>query len=72
MRIWFKQLRESHGLSQKALACQIGVSRTIVQLWEAGQNPTDDNKVALARVLGPEVLDGFSAELKAQAAGGAA
>lgn len=67
MRSWLKELRERQGMSQRELAEALGVSRTIVQCWESGQKPTDDNKVALARVLGSEVLAGFHAELQAEA-----
>jgi len=67
MRTWLKNLREQRGMSQRELAEAVGVSRTIIQCWEAGQKPTDENKVALARTLGSEVLAGFHAELQAEA-----
>lgn len=53
MRTWFKKLRERKGLSQKALAEHLDVSRTIVQLWEAGkETPSRRHAVALDALLG--------------------
>ena len=44
-----KELREERGVSQPALAKELGVSRAIVSLWENGlREPTLSNLVAIA------------------------
>lgn len=44
-----KELREERGVSQPALAKELGVSRAIVSFWENGlREPTLSNLVALA------------------------
>ncbi len=44
-----KELREERGVSQPALAKELGVSRAIVSFWENGlREPTLSNLVAIA------------------------
>lgn len=63
MRTWLKDLRKQLQLSQKALGKAVGVSDVAVTLWESGTNrPSYDKMLALAKLLGPEVMDRFAAE----------
>ena len=69
MRVWLKQLRKQRGYSARALAQAVGVSKEIVYRWESGAtNPTDENKAALASVLGEDVYQHFETELRRLAA----
>ena len=48
-----KTYREKSGLSQLALACEIGVEQSNVCLWENGKNcPTLENLVKIADFFG--------------------
>lgn len=56
-RTWLKVLRRQARLSVPELAQVLGVSARSVYRWETGQEcPTRQNAMALAVVLGPEVL----------------
>lgn len=61
-------LRRAAGLSQEALAEQVGVSRQAIGKWESGASlPGLDNLQELARALGvscDELLTGKSPERK--------
>lgn len=49
----FKQCREDKGLSQKYVAISLGVKPPSISDWENGKtNPTLENLIGLARVLG--------------------
>jgi transcriptional regulator with XRE-family HTH domain len=69
MRIWLKELRKQRGYTARALGREVGVSTEVVYRWESGaNNPTDENKAALARALGDEVYGHFDSELRRLAA----
>ncbi|MBR5265772.1 MAG: helix-turn-helix transcriptional regulator [Clostridia bacterium] len=70
-----QELRKKSGLSQEALAAQLGVSRQAVSKWESGINAPDiDNLLALSKIFGisvSELLTGEkeeSAEVQSEAA----
>ena len=51
-----KELRLEKKLSQKELAKQIGVGKSIISSWELGQNqPTLPNLVAIAKFFGVSI-----------------
>jgi len=67
LRMWLRNLRKICGLSQEALAQKIGVERAVVSQWESGsRRPTYNNMCLLEDILGPEVLEQFSAEVRAK------
>lgn len=48
-----KELRLSKSMTQEQLALAVGVSRTTVTMWEAGESmPTSNKLPKLAQVLG--------------------
>lgn len=57
------QLRQSKFALQKNLAEALGVSKAVVCQWESGaRRPSYPQMLALAKLLGPEVMDRFAAE----------
>ena len=66
-RIWFRDLRNAHGLSQEALSRAADVSLKTVFRWEAGTaTPSRRHRRILARLLGGEVLTRLAQELLAE------
>ena len=65
-----QNLRKAAGLSQEALAEQLGVTRQAVSKWETGEGKPDiDNLLPLAKLLGTTVdylLDDAAAEPHAE------
>jgi len=62
-RLWLRQYRESQNLSREKLAEKLNTSDQLIYQWEAGiRNPSKDNRIALARVLGEIVLLKFVQE----------
>ena len=52
-------------MSQWVLANQVGVSQTMITNWELGyMNPSDKQKVAIAKALGISSVDIFPSEAK--------
>ena len=48
-----RELRESKGLTQEALANRLSVKRTTVSMWESGESmPRADKLAPLAKLLG--------------------
>ena len=61
-----REARTNKGLSQYALADQIGVRNTAVSVWETGKvNPSPENMVALIDVLGLDPDEAAAAYLDA-------
>ena len=53
IRLRLRELREARGLSQRAVARDLGVTPGAVAKWELGYTqPTMDNILALASLLG--------------------
>lgn len=62
-RPWLMQLRQSKFGLQRNLAEALGVSEAVVCQWESGaRRPSYPKMLALAKLLGPEVMDRFAAE----------
>ena len=58
LRIRIKRAREGAGLSQRALAERLGVTRGAVGQWESGEKkPSRDNLIAVARVTMVKLRD---------------
>lgn len=52
MRLWFKEIRETKGLTQEKIAKQVGVTRQFIGMIENGTaNPHPETAKALADVL---------------------
>lgn len=57
-----KELRLSKSMTQEQLALAVGVSRTTVTMWEAGESmPTSNKLPKLAQVLGCTIDELFKA-----------
>lgn len=57
-----KELRLSKSMTQEQLALAVGVSRTTVTMWEAGESmPTSNKLPKLAQVLGCTIDELFRA-----------
>jgi transcriptional regulator with XRE-family HTH domain len=55
-------------MKQSELAAQIRVDRSLITQWFSGhQRVTQDQAVAVAGVLGEDLIDYFAADLKAEA-----
>jgi transcriptional regulator with XRE-family HTH domain len=69
-RTWLSDLRRRSGLTQKALAESVGVSRLEVIRWENGSRNPKSGMVygPLAAALGSEVVLRFEAEWRTRAA----
>lgn len=66
-RQWLRRLRKAAGHTQASLGAAIGVDPRTIYGWEKlGLFPDVENELALARVLGVEVIFGFSAEKTAR------
>lgn len=63
LELWGRNLRgarEGVGFTQAELAERIGVQQSSVARWEAGvAAPSDERKIALARLLNQEAYDLF-------------
>lgn len=58
-----KRLREAKGMTQQQLADQLNVGRTVVTMWESGENtPPTKHLAPLAATLGCTVDDLLKAE----------
>ncbi len=59
----FKALRKSVGITQASLAEKLGIGRSTIAMWEAGQSkPRTDDLYLIAEALGvsvDKVLDCF-------------
>lgn len=56
-RDWLSRMRRLQGLSMERVARDLGVSLRNVARWEHGESePRPYHRIALARLLGPEVL----------------
>ncbi len=65
-RDWLKQIREKRGMTQAAVARELGVKRLAVVRWEAGEaTPSRSTQFKLAAVLGRKVLALFDADTAA-------
>lgn len=52
LRLWFKEIRESKGLTQEKIAKQVGVTRQFIGMIENGTaNPHPETAKALADLL---------------------
>ena len=57
-----QQLRRQNNMTQEQLALAVGVSRTTVTMWEAGESmPTSNKLPKLAQVLGCTIDELFRA-----------
>ena len=66
-RHWLIRLRKAAGFTQASLAAAVGVDPRTIYGWEKlNLFPDLENEIALARVLGVEVIFGFSAEKTAR------
>lgn len=66
MREWLRDLRKAKGLSQADVAKQLDVTYQAVSGWEASSSsPSRANALALAELLGREVLTQLLAEEQA-------
>ena len=66
-RHWLKQLRTEAKLTHRQLAKVLGVTHVAAISWESGaRRPSYPNMLALAKLLGPEVMDRFAAESSPQ------
>lgn len=72
-RTWLKELRVSHGLTQKQLGELVGLSSDVAVLyWESGQSrPPYDKMVKLSDILGAQVMERFEQEVRQQIQEGA-
>lgn len=65
MRDWLRALRKAKGMTQSAVAQRLGVAKPVISRWEsATRRPTYDKMLALADLLGPEVMERFASESK--------
>ncbi len=65
MRDWLIELRRAKGLTQAQVGEMLRLSDVAVTHWETGKHrPTYDKMLALADLLGPEVMERFAAESK--------
>lgn len=56
-----KKLRESKGMTQKALAHRLGVERSTVAKWETGEaTPRSDKLLEIAKIFGCTIDDLFA------------
>lgn len=60
-RTWLTDLRKSHGMTLEQVSRELRVSLRNVARWERGESePRIHHRLALARLLGVEVLHRFA------------